>query len=172
MKNETYEIPFSLKPDAGGTRAVIVTVQANDLADAVRVACHRMRYQGWLEHEFELFLDHHRSARPEPPPAKPFCVPHEAGLGSEAKAVAKALSDLLTMMGRVNNLLCSGELPEELWQFRINVHKRLEAEGWRISAKIHQGWRVLPPKRRDSVQDAYDAREHMEDAISKPGQRG
>lgn len=76
---------------------------------------------------------------------EPWCEPYEAGLSSEAKAVGKRLGELLTALSGFDNIV-KGTLPHELWQYRIALHERLKAEGWRITGTAN-GWKVLPPKR-------------------------
>lgn len=80
---------------------------------------------------------------------QPLCVPHSAGLSSEPRAVGRRLGELLTALGRVDRNLASGTLPDELWNFRADLHTRLQAEGWRIKASTRgDGWTVLPPLAR------------------------
>lgn len=77
---------------------------------------------------------------------EPWCEPWEAGLASEASAVGRRLGELLTALDNVDSNIVKGTLPNDLREFRLNLHERLKAEGWRITAKQH-GWKVLPPKR-------------------------
>lgn len=81
-----------------------------------------------------------------PDQSEPWCEPWEAGLASEAKAVGKRLGDILTVLGNLDSGIVRGTLPTELWEFRVALHDRLKAEGWRITAK-QNGWKVLPPMR-------------------------
>lgn len=74
-----------------------------------------------------------------------WCEPWSAGLASEPRAVAKRLSELLTALGRIDSNIVRGTLPHELWEYRISLHERLKAEGWRITG-TRDGWKVLPPK--------------------------
>lgn len=76
---------------------------------------------------------------------QPWCEPYEAGLASEAKAVGRTLGELLTALDSLETIV-RGTLPHELRDFRLSLHDRLKAEGWRITAK-QNGWKVLPPKR-------------------------
>lgn len=75
----------------------------------------------------------------------PFCKPWCAGLNSEPRAVARRLSNLLTALGYIDSSTVEGTLPDELRDFRISLHERLKAEGWRITG-TRDGWKVLPPK--------------------------
>jgi hypothetical protein len=60
--------------------------------------------------------------------------------------VGRRLGELLTALGNVNSNIVKGTLPDELREYRISLHERLKAEGWRITAKAN-GWKVLPPVR-------------------------
>lgn len=75
----------------------------------------------------------------------PWCEPWCAGLNSEPRAVARRLSNLLTALGYIDSSTVKGTLPDELRDFRISLHERLKAEGWRITG-TRDGWKVLPPK--------------------------
>lgn len=76
--------------------------------------------------------------------AEPWCEPWCAGLDSEPRAVARRLGVLLTALAGIDAGNVRGTLPQELWEFRISLHERLKAEGWRITG-TRDGWRVLPP---------------------------
>jgi len=73
-----------------------------------------------------------------------FCEPWCAGLNSEPRAVAKRLSAMLTALGKVDDHIIKGSLPDEVREFRMSVHERLKAAGWRITG-TQNGWKVLPP---------------------------
>lgn len=75
---------------------------------------------------------------------KEFCTPWCAGLNSEPKAVAKRLSAMLTALGNVDHNIIKGTLPDEVREFRMSMHERLKADGWRITG-TQNGWKVLPP---------------------------
>ena len=73
-----------------------------------------------------------------------FCEPWCAGLNSEPRAVAKRLGAVLTALGYLDDNIIKGTLPSEARDFRMNLHERLQADGWRITG-TRDGWKVLPP---------------------------
>lgn len=75
---------------------------------------------------------------------EPFCEPWCAGLASDPRAVAKRLSAVLTALGYLDHNIIKGSLPDEAREFRMSLHERLKAEGWRITG-TRDGWKVLPP---------------------------
>lgn len=85
---------------------------------------------------------------PEEKKQEPWCEPWEAGLNSEAKSVARKLSTLLNALADIDSGVIKGTLANELWQYRVDLHTRLKAEGWRITPKDQSGWKVLPPLRK------------------------
>lgn len=76
-----------------------------------------------------------------------WCAPWEAGLDSEAKAVARRLGEILTALGSLTDGHVKGSLPSELREARLELHDALTEAGWRIKARATSGWTVLPPKR-------------------------
>lgn len=75
-----------------------------------------------------------------------WCEPYDAEKASEPRTVAKRLGDILSSLDRIDSRVVKGSLPTELSEFRMSLHLRLKAEGWRITAK-RDGWKVLPPLR-------------------------
>lgn len=74
-----------------------------------------------------------------------YCVPNEAGLASEARAVGRRLGALLDALGDVNEWIIErGELTEELWNAKVRLIERLKADGWRITIPKNN-YKVLPP---------------------------
>ncbi len=92
----------------------------------------------------ETALEDFDGEQPKEKRPEPWCEPWSAGLASEPRAVAKRLGELLTALGNIDSGIVRGTLPDELRDFRIDLHTRLKAEGWRITAK-QNGWKVLPP---------------------------
>jgi len=78
--------------------------------------------------------------------SKAYCIPANAGLASEPKAVARRLSRLLTALAtEINDHVVTGQIADDVRQFRMALHDRLTNSCWRIKA-TDNGWRVLPPK--------------------------
>lgn len=75
-----------------------------------------------------------------------WCEPWNAGLASEPAAVGRRLGELLTALGRVDSNIVRGTRPDELREFRLALHDKLTAAGWRIKARTGDGWKVLPPE--------------------------
>jgi hypothetical protein len=77
---------------------------------------------------------------------KQYCNPWEAGLSSEASAVARGLGRILTILeNEINSNLVTGDIVNDVREFRLSLHNKLKADGWRIEAK-QNGWKVLQPK--------------------------
>lgn len=75
-----------------------------------------------------------------------YCLPWEAGLTSEAPKVARGLSRILTTLeSEIHSNVVQGDIVEDVRQFRIMLHNKLKADGWRITA-TQNGWKVLQPK--------------------------
>jgi len=51
---------------------------------------------------------------------------------------------MLTALSNVDDRIIKGALPDEAREFRMSVHERLKADGWRITG-TQNGWKVLPP---------------------------
>jgi len=65
--------------------------------------------------------------------AKRYCKPHNAGLNSTAAAVASKLGKMLDAMSTIDAWIVEGDIVHELWELRMKLGERLEAEGWTIS---------------------------------------
>lgn len=78
--------------------------------------------------------------------SKSYCTPHNAGLASEPRAIGRRLGRLLNALAtEINGHVVDGKIADDVWRFRLQLHNRLTADGWRIKAKAN-GWTVLPPK--------------------------
>lgn len=79
-----------------------------------------------------------------------YCVPREAGLASEGKAVARRLGKLLSSLGNeINNYVTNGgqgSIAEEVWKFKCQLITKLKADGWRVEATDAGGYSVRLPK--------------------------
>jgi hypothetical protein len=80
---------------------------------------------------------------------KEYCNPWEAGLASEASAVARGLGRILTVLeNEINHNLVQGAIVDYVRRFRIDLHNKLKANGWIIEAK-QNGWKVLQPLKKE-----------------------
>jgi len=80
--------------------------------------------------------------------ARSYCKPWEAGLASEAQAVAKRIGELYDALDTINaNLMDAGPgtLVDDCWEFKMRVRDKLEAEGWRFKVGRGDKWRAIPP---------------------------
>lgn len=63
-----------------------------------------------------------------------FCRPWNAGLASETPAVERRLGRLLTALDtEINAHIVEGSIVNRLWEFRYQLCKDLEADGWTMS---------------------------------------
>ena len=75
-----------------------------------------------------------------------YARPHEAGLGSAAKAVGKRLARLLDALGDIDpGVIHEGELTERCWNMRMELIDKLRADGWLVTIP-RNNYRVVPPK--------------------------
>lgn len=76
-----------------------------------------------------------------------YCVPNEAGLASEGKAVARRVARLLNALeSDVNKWVVSGQIEQDIWDFKVMLLEKLRADSWQVEAKEHGGWSVKTPK--------------------------
>lgn len=65
---------------------------------------------------------------------KPYCRPWNAGLQSETGAVCRRLGRLLgALRDEINGNIVEGEILDDIRAFRLQLLRRLEAEGWTMS---------------------------------------
>lgn len=79
-------------------------------------------------------------------PKLTYCIPNEAGLASEGRAVGRRISKLLDALEDLNSCLCGGDIIEEKYAYKFALLEKLRAEGWRCSVNARDCWQVLPPK--------------------------
>ena len=62
-----------------------------------------------------------------------YCKPWNAGLASEAGAVAKTLGKMFDAMSHVDSYVVDGEILDDLREFHMAIRAKLEKDGWTIS---------------------------------------
>jgi hypothetical protein len=66
--------------------------------------------------------------------SKPYCKPWNAGLASETPAVCKRIGRLLTALDtEITSNVVDGVINDDIHTFRMDLMRKLEAEGWSLS---------------------------------------
>lgn len=97
-----------------------------------------------------------------------YCVPSETGLQSEAGAVEKRLTHLLDALSQEVNdhIVQRGELTESIRRLRLEIHEKLQRDGWIVRAREHgEGFVVRHPASnidRETLADAAMRRDTEE----------
>ena len=75
-----------------------------------------------------------------------YCMPREAGIGSEAATVGRYIGKLMDALDTISTNRAEGAIVYDCIELRDKILFTLRAEGWRITVNRHDNWQVLPPK--------------------------
>jgi hypothetical protein len=82
-------------------------------------------------------------------PTKPrYCIPWEAGLCSEARAVGRRIAKILHALEGINGFIVDGkcDLQKDVDRLRVEIIEGLRRDGWRLRVTDSDRWSILPPK--------------------------
>jgi hypothetical protein len=80
---------------------------------------------------------------------KAYCVPYNCGLDSETPAVCRRIGRLLTALDtEITSHVVQGTVCDHIRDFRFELMRRLEAEGWTMSYDGGDRMKVRAPGHR------------------------